>query len=226
MRYSTPRSPSRRRHALANPVAKSIAVRQIHQHLRGIQTLAYLLDDGEDVASQLAHMAWVIGLGTEVAYAIGHQRARVLHDTLCTVHGMALAGCCWQARHAAAVDTALSESATLMTTHPEIAWTMVAGAEFLAHRIHTRTTTAADVAGVEFLNVTPAQEIPPLAPPAQGGGGARQAKAGEVDGQQAAARPEGLGGSTRRAGAAEVMDDGLARPASPALSSGQEVDAC
>jgi len=222
MRYSTPRSPSRRRHALANPVAKSIAVRQIHQHLRDIQTLAYLLGDGEETASQLAHMAWVIGLGTEVAYAIGHQRTRVLHDTLQTVHGMALAGYRWQAQHAAAVDRALSESATLITKNAEIAWTMVAGAEFLAHRISTRTTTADDVAGAELFEPSPPAEIPPLAPPAHGGEGARQAKAGEVDGQQAAARPEGLGSSTRlAAGAAEVMDDGLAEPASPALSSGE-----
>jgi len=110
-----------------------------------------------------------------VAAHIQHPRARVLHGTLRTVHAMALAGCRWQSQHAAVVDTALSESATLMTTHAHIAWRMVAGAEWIAHRIHTRTTTAADVAGAEVYAAPPdnadppPEKMPPLAPPVRPG---------------------------------------------------------
>lgn len=224
---SSKHGPTRTRNALANPLAKSIAVRQIEQHLRDIQMLAYMLADGEEAAKQLAHMAWIIGLGAEVSFSLASPRARVLHGALRTVHGMALAGYRWRTMHAPAVDQALAESSALITTHADTAWTMLAGAEWIAHRISTRTTAPEDVAGAEIYATTLPAEIAPLAPPARGGEGTRQTKTGEVDGKQAAARPEGLGGSARlAAGTAEVMADGLAELASPAVSSGQEVDAC
>lgn len=225
MRYSTKHGPSKRRNALANPVAKAIAVRQIHQHLRNIQTLAYVLDDGEDAADQLGHMAWIIGLGTEVAFAVQHPRTRMLHGALRTVHAMALAGYRWQAAQAPVVDAALGESATLITTHADIAWTMLAGAELLAHRISTRTTHRDDVAGAEIY-ATPPAEIAPLAPHAHGGEGARQ-KAGDEDDQQAPAGPEGWkAGARLTASAGEVMDDGQALQACPDGASTSTEGAC
>jgi len=221
MRYSTKHGPSKRRNALANPVAKAIAARQITQHLRQIQVLAYLLQDGEECADRLAHMAWVIGLGCEVAFSIQHPRARFLHGALRTVHAMALAGYRWQGHAAPQVDTALAESDQLITGHAETAWTMVAGAEWLAHRITTRTTMPGDVAGAELYAppAAPAPEkSPPLAPPALGGGGDPRQTAGEVDQeQQAAARPEGLVDSAL-AGAEKVMVEGAAE-AAPGQSS-------
>jgi len=225
MRYSTKHGPSKRRNALANPVAKAIAVRQIQQHLRNIQTLAYVLDDGEDAPDQLGHMAWIIGLGAEVAFAVQSPHARRLHGALRTVHAMALGGYRWQAQQAPVVDAALGESAALITGHADIAWTMLAGAEWIAHRISTRTTRADDVAGAE-LYATPPAGIAPLAPPARGGEGARQKAEGE-DGQQAPAGPEGLAACARLAASAgEVMDEGQARQACPALASCDAEGAC
>jgi len=228
MHYSTKHGPSKRRNALANPVAKAIAARQITQHLRQIQVLTYLLQDGEECADQLAHMAWVIGLGCEVAFKTNHPRARYLHGALRTVHAMALAGYRWQGHAAPQVDTALSESDTLITKHAEIAWTMVAGAEWLAHRITTRTTLPGDVAGAELYapTATPSPEkSAPLAPPALGGGVDPGQTAGEVgQEQQAAARPEGLV-DTALAGGEEVMVEGAAE-AAPGRPSMQEGATC
>lgn len=226
MHYSTKHGPSKRRNALANPVAKAIAVRKIKQHLRGIQTLAYLLQDEEDAADELAHMAWILGLGTEVAFALRDDvQAKPLHGALRTVHGMALAGYRWQASVAPVVDTQLGVAERLINGHADIAWTMLAGAEWIAHRISTRTTAYGDIAGAELYAATPAAEIPALAPAAQGGEG-RGKKPGVVEDQQAAARPEGDEARARLAASAgEVMDEGLAAgAASPARSS--EVAPC
>ena len=219
MHYSTRHGPSKRRNALANPVAKAIAVRQIQQHLRTVQTLAYVLEDGEPAADQLGHMAWILGLGSEVAVSIGDERCRQLHGALRTVHGMALSGYCWQARLAPPIDAALGHAAHLITQHSDIAWTMLAGAEWLAHRISTRTTAAADVAGAELYAQAPAAEIPPLATPTHGGEGARQTAVG-VNDQQAAARPVSKATHGRPAAVGDVLDKGLAADApSPAEAS-------
>lgn len=225
MFYSTKHGPSKRRNALANPVAKAIAVQQIHQHLRGIQTLAYLLQDGEDAASELAHMAWILGLGCEVAFSLhDDQLARQLHSALRTVHGLALDGYRWKASVAPMVDTQLSVAARLITEQANTAWTMLAGAEWLAHRITTRTTAWGDVAGVEIYAARPAAEIGALAPATQGGGGATVEDRGGDD-QQAPAGPVGdRAGTCLAAGTGEVMDEGLARRASPAVAS--QVAAC
>lgn len=222
---STKHGPSKRRNALANPIAKAIAVRQIQQHLRSIQTLAYLLQDGEDAADVLAHMAWILGLGTEVAFALGDTAlGKPLHGALRTVHGMALAGYRWQASVAPVVDAQLGVAERLINGHADIAWTMIAGAEWIAHRISTRTTAHGDIAGAEIYAPTPAAEMPALAPAAQGGGGARQ-KAGVVESQQAPAGPESDGAGARLAASpGEVMDEGLAGAASPNLAS--EVAPC
>lgn len=226
--YSSKHGPQRQRHAMANPLAKSIAVRQIQQHLRDIQTLAYMLADGEESAKVLAHMAWIIGLGAEVAFATRHPRARVLHGTLRTVHAMALSGNRWKALHAPAVDSALGESSTLITDHADIAWKMLAGAEWIAHRISTRTTTPDDIAGAElYASAPPALEIRALAPATPEGEGARQ-KAGGMKDQQAAARPEGNEAGPRlSAGVGEVMDERqAAQAACLAVSSGAPEAAC
>ena len=213
--YSSKHGPQLQRCAMANPLAKSIAVRRIKQHLRDIQTLAYMLADGEESAKVLAHMAWIIGLGAEVAFATQHPRARVLHGALRTVHSMALSGYRWRHDHAPAVDQALDDSSKLITTHADIAWTMLAGAEWIAHRISTRTTTAADIAGAELYAAVPEpispapEKIRALAPAAREGEGARQKACVKKD-QQAAARPESAEAGARQAGTREVMDEGQA----------------
>lgn len=231
--YSHKHGAQRRRNALSNPVAKSIAVRKIQQHLRGIQTLAYLMQDGEDAADELAHMAWILGLGAEVAFSIDDEaQARPLHIALRTVHGLALDGYRWRASVAPLVDVQLGVAERLINRHADIAWTMLGGAEWLAHRITTRTTRHDDVAGAELYAqpaaaTTPGAEMRGLAPAAHGGGGARP-KAGGVEGQQAPAGPESADAAARlSASGSEVMDEGqAARAASPARSSQRREAAC
>lgn len=125
----------------------------------GIENL--MADHGADDPEMLAHLAWVIGVGAEVAAAEepGSVLARRLHGALRSIITMSV-NRAWDASQAAIMTEMAEESKRLLVTHPKRAASIAAGADHLAALILNRRATLRDVAGAEFYQTTKPETQP------------------------------------------------------------------
>lgn len=125
--------------------------------IRTTRIAIYGIEDGAEVPDDLAELAWHLGLGASIALQLrgaADPRTRRLHGALRSVHGMALNGCRWDAALAAAIELAIGESADLIAANPKLAIGMRCSADWIGHRIQTRTTEPGDIAGAELYRST------------------------------------------------------------------------
>lgn len=143
---------SRQQLAGAHPIARSIAMRKLESHTRAVQIAIYTLVDGEPARKVLAHLAWLIGIGSEVAANLtpGTPEAKRLHGALRTVVQMSTQGGAWQASQAPALDQAVAASHALLLAHPEAVVQIAPGADYLCTLVENGTATLANVAGAEL----------------------------------------------------------------------------
>ena len=128
--------------ALASPVARAIAKREIQELNRKMQEVALwclAVEHGTEQRELLASLAFMIGVGAEVAAVIpvlGDNRAG-LHQALEEVVRMACDGCKWSAPWAAQLHLALEISAEVMMDDTILAMRVIPGAKDLAEDIMT-----------------------------------------------------------------------------------------
>jgi len=149
---SRPASARRPGVAFGHPVAQAAALDDLASHLRTTRIGLYQQQDGEPARGYLAHLAWMLGLGAEVALHTGDDAARSLHSTLRTLVAEVCVrdGYCWRADLAGVLDEAVGHAHRLITRHAAIALTMQPGADWLAVRIRDGLVQASDVAGAEI----------------------------------------------------------------------------
>lgn len=100
-------------HVARNPVARAIAKRRIEKSVRDFQTRLYLLQDGENVAADVAASAKVIA----VAIATCEQRgeddspdARVMKGAMGALVAITARGNTWRQSDATAIDVGLQRA--------------------------------------------------------------------------------------------------------------------
>lgn len=155
----------RRRHramaeipAYRNPVAAAVARQRMKAAARDERIGALLMQQDEDATDLLAHLAWIIGLGAEIALQVHgshHATLRRLHGALRSVAAMCLHhGYRWQASQAVALQEALAEAHQLISAEPAIATRYTRGADWLASVISRHQLPADAVAGAELYQPT------------------------------------------------------------------------
>ncbi len=151
-----PRGHRRRHQAGAHPIAKAIAIQQMASNLRTVKLALYTLVDGEPARKVLAHLAWLVGIGSEVAANLtpGTPEAKRLHAALRTVVHMSEQGGLWQANQAPTLELALQASQALILAHPNAALQVAPGAQFLCSLVERGKATLANVAGAELYQST------------------------------------------------------------------------
>ena len=123
--------------ALRSPVARAIAKREIQELHRQVQEVALVclaVEHGTEQRELLASLAFMIGIGAEVAAVVtvqGDNRAG-LHQSLAEVLRMACDGGRWDESWAAQLHLALEVSAELMMDNTHHAALVLPGARGLA----------------------------------------------------------------------------------------------
>ena len=123
--------------ALRSPVARAIAKRKIQELHRQVQEVALVclaVEHGTEQRELLANLAFMIGIGAEVAAVAtvqGDNRAG-LHQSLAEVLRMACDGGRWDESWAAQLHIALDVSAELMMENTHHAALVLPGARELA----------------------------------------------------------------------------------------------
>lgn len=147
------RQPSQAALAMRHPMGRAVAKARIASKLRELLIHVHILAEGEECSLLLADAAWVLGIGTEVALAVhgpGSTDTRRLHGTLRGLVQLALEGYRWKPYLTAQLDEALQLSSRLLVEHEGLAFDVMPGAEFLAHRLRTRCIDGSEVAGAEI----------------------------------------------------------------------------
>jgi hypothetical protein len=138
----------------ANPIAKAMAVASMRSHLTRVGLHIYTTQDGEPALDLLAHLAWLISLGAEIAanVAPGQLEARRLHLALRAVVQLATTGARWDASLATSLHTAAQNAHTLMLAHAHLGEQLIPSADHLSDAIRAGTATLADIAGDEIYH--------------------------------------------------------------------------
>lgn len=146
----------RRAHArppASNPVAAAIGRQQMASQMRSLAIGIYLTPDGERDPELLARLAWLIGLGADVAANTTPRSAdaKRLHAALRTVLHMAVHGDArWQAAQAGVVEQAAQLAHAIALKHSALALQLAPALNVLANRIRQGVATMDDVAGAEL----------------------------------------------------------------------------
>ena len=136
------RKPDALERALASPVARAIAKRELqalHAQMAAVGDRCLQVAHESEQRELLASLAFMIGVGAEVAAVIpvlGDNRAG-LHQALEEVVRMACDGCKWSAPWAAQLHLALEISAEVMMDDTILAMRVIPGAKDLAEDIMT-----------------------------------------------------------------------------------------
>ena len=134
------RKPDALERALASPVARAIAKRELqalHAQMAAVGDRCLQVAHESEQRELLASLAFMIGVGAEVAAVIpvlGDNRAG-LHQALEEVVRMACDGCKWSAPWAAQLHLALEISAEVMMDDVILAMRVIPGAKDLAEDI-------------------------------------------------------------------------------------------
>lgn len=128
---------TRQQRALASPVARAIARREVmamHATVRGLALACMYAEHGSEQRELLANVAFIVGVGAEVAAVVpvaGDNRAG-LHQALAEVVRMACDGARWDTGWAVQLSLALEVSAEVMLQDAAHATAVVPGAQGLA----------------------------------------------------------------------------------------------
>ena len=128
---------TRQQRALASPVARAIARREVlamQATVRGLALACMYADHGSEQRELLANVAFIVGVGAEVAAVVpvaGDNREG-LHQALTVVVRMACDGGRWDDSWAAQLHLALELSAELMMDNTHHAALVLPGARGLA----------------------------------------------------------------------------------------------
>lgn len=142
----------RRIEAIAHPVATAVAISRMRNHMRTVGIEVFMTQDGDEARGLLSHLAWVIGMGSEISAHLGpgSDQARRLHITLRNLVHLACHGCTWRADLAEPIWSAALESNDLLIKHPSIGLAVGPGADYLAERIKSGQVRMTDIAGAEI----------------------------------------------------------------------------
>lgn len=148
---------TRQQRALASPVARAIARREVLAMQATVQDLALACmyaEHGSEQRELLANVAFIVGIGAEVAAVVpvtGENRPG-LHQALGEVVRMACNGARWEAGWAAQLSLALEVSAEVMLQDAVHATAVAPGASELAEDVRAGRVRMDAVAPLE-LNV-------------------------------------------------------------------------
>ncbi len=156
MRKTKRRQQASRANPHANPVAIAMAAARMRSHLRTVGIELFMTGDGEQATGLVSHLAWIIGMGAEIAANLmpGNDVAKRQHMVLRNLVQIATEGCTWRSSLAEPVWDAALEANRLLMAHPTIGLAVQAGADSLADSIKTGSVRMADVAGAEIYRAT------------------------------------------------------------------------
>jgi hypothetical protein len=148
---STSRAPSRGLQK-GNLVANAVARATMRSHVRSVGIELFLTKEGEQAKGLLSHLAWIVGMGAEIALQEleGSETARHQHTVLRNLVQLAVNDCRWRAVLAEPIWAAVQEASELLMRFPLAGLRAQAGADFLAARVRTGAVLLDDVAGVEL----------------------------------------------------------------------------
>lgn len=148
---SRSRAPSRVR-PTGNLVANAVARATMRSHGRTVGIELFLTNEGEQAKGLLAHLAWIVGMGAEIALQEleGSETARRQHTVLRNLVQLAVNDCRWRAVLAEPIWAAVQEASELLMRFPLAGLRAQAGADFLAARVRAGAVQVDDVAGVEL----------------------------------------------------------------------------
>lgn len=129
--------PRRKADPLLTPVGRAVALQNMRVEMLDLGIKCLLVEHGTEQRELLARLAFLLGIGAEVAAAVpvlGNNREG-LHQSLAEVVRMACDGCRWDDAWAAQLQLALEVSAELMLEHPRQAMLVIPGAKGLAKDI-------------------------------------------------------------------------------------------
>lgn len=146
---------TRQQRALASPVARAIARREVlamQATVRGLALACMYAEHGSEQRELLANVAFIVGVGAEVAAVVpvaGDNRAG-LHQALVEVVRMACDGARWDAGWAAQLSLALEVSAEVMLQDAVRATAVAPGAQGLAADVRAGRVQMDAVAQLEL----------------------------------------------------------------------------
>ena len=130
-----------------SPVTAAVTQQALRQSANNLAIRVYLTDDGESDLNLLSELAFVIGLGAEVALATGGSRS--LHGALRSLLAMAVDGGRWQAAQAGLMHRMVDEALALSLKHTPLAMGRTGNALWVSGRIARGEAGMDDVAGAE-----------------------------------------------------------------------------
>lgn len=151
---------SREELAQCGLIGVAVAREQMRVHMIDFSIALFMRDDGADAGDLLAHLAWVLAIGSEIAASkeFGSPLAKRLHAALRTVIQMSTSGNRWQASQAGVMKDAAADAKTLISSNPIQPAARRDDAEWLASRVLAGVSTLADVAGSEIYAAQPAEK--------------------------------------------------------------------
>lgn len=150
---------SREELAQCGLIGVAVAREQMRSHMIDFSIALFMRDDGAPAGDLLAHLAWVLAIGAEIAaqQEFGSPLAKRLHAAVRTVVQMSATGNRWQAAQAGVLQEAAAEAKDLISANPIQPAARRDDAEWLASRVQAGAVTLADVAGSEIYAAKPAE---------------------------------------------------------------------
>lgn len=137
--------------AQRNLVRASISKTWIEQYFRHIAIGLFGIADGSDATKLLANLGLVIGLAAETERIVEGQtqNLRLLHGACRNVQMLCIKGYRWDAQFASSMDHALSLARQTLSKHPDVAATMLSGANYFHSRILAHKVDHTDISGAD-----------------------------------------------------------------------------
>lgn len=135
-----------------NPVHAAVAIKALHEEILNLRVMCSLNVDGDVYLNQLASMAYVLGLGAEVAVHLDKQSplARSMHGALRSVLQMVQEGGRWREPFAFPISEALLQAQQLCIEWPALALSFNPGAIELSNAIRNNRADLSAIAGAEI----------------------------------------------------------------------------
>lgn len=130
-----------------SPVTAAVTQQALRHSAQSLAIRVYLTEDGEVDRDLLSQLAFVIGLGAEVALGTGG--ARSLHGALRSLLAMAVDGGRWQSAQAGLMHRMVDEALSLSLKHTPLAMERMGNALWVSGRILRGEARMDDVAGAE-----------------------------------------------------------------------------
>lgn len=144
----------RRNKAVVSPVGLAVARQKLKAYMTELHVKVYLTDDGAQDLVLLSRLAWVLGMGLQLAHAYrpGTPEVKQIHAALRALVQLRMDGGHWPAAQAKVLHEAARAAEVVMTGCWKHAGAAIEDANFISQAVLDGSARLHHVAGAELYN--------------------------------------------------------------------------